>query len=86
MEAGSKKPIQIYLDEHQHRALKALARDSGSSVAALVRDSIERYLETVPVEKDPALRIVALGGAGPRDLAGNHDEYLARIYSEDHRR
>jgi predicted DNA-binding protein len=78
-----KKPIQIYLDDRQHRALKAIARNSGSSIAALVRESIERYLEAIPIAEDPAMRIVALGGGGPRDLARNHNKYLAQIYTEE---
>ncbi len=86
MRATSKVPVQIYMDERQHCALKMIARESGTSVAALVRESIERYLDSLPVEKDPAMRIVALGGKGPRDLAEKHDEYLARIHSEQSRR
>jgi hypothetical protein len=87
MKQTSKKPIQIYVDERQHRALKTIARDSGSTVAALIRESIEKYLESIPVERDPALRIIELAGEeGPRDLAEKHDEYLAQIYSEENRR
>jgi hypothetical protein len=86
MKYTSKKPIQIYLDERQHRALKALAQEGGSTVAALVRESIEKYLDAIPVDKDPALRLVALAGGGPRDLAEKHDSYLAQVYSEENRR
>lgn len=85
MQYMSKKPIQIYLDERQHRALKALARQEGSTIAALVRESVAKYLESVPVDKDPALRLVALGGRGPRNLAEKHDRYLTEIHAKENR-
>lgn len=35
---------QVYLTEAEHRAIKALARRSGRSFAAVMRDAIDAYI------------------------------------------
>ncbi len=74
----TKRPIQIYLEEQQDRALRRIAEDKGISLSELIRRSIDLYLENLPVEDDPALKIVGLGRSGLGDLAAKHDEYLTR--------
>lgn len=79
----TKKPIQIYLDPAQDRALRVLAERRSSSIAFLIRQSVQRYLEEeMPVEEDPALGIVGLGASGLGDLARHHDRYLANWEKE----
>ncbi|MFB0537382.1 MAG: CopG family transcriptional regulator [Anaerolineae bacterium] len=73
----TKRPIQIYLEQGQDRALRALAQKLGLSIAELVRRSIDHYLAELPVEEDPALSIVGLGHSGVGDLAAEHDRYIA---------
>jgi len=78
----TKRPIQIYLEQEQDRALRALAEKLGLSIAELVRRSIDHYLADLPVEEDPALSIVGLGHSGVGDLAAEHDRYIALFQRE----
>jgi hypothetical protein len=78
----TKRPIQIYLEQKQDRALRALAQKLGLSIAELVRRSIDHYLAELPVEEDPALSIVGLGHSGVGDLAAEHDRYIATSQRE----
>lgn len=76
--ALKKKPIQIYLEPDQDKVLEALSKKRGISKAALIRLSLDTYLKNIPLEDDPALRIIALGKSGKGDLAEKHDNYIAR--------
>lgn len=78
MRALKKKPIQIYLEPDQDKVLEALSKKRGISKAALIRLSLDTYLKNIPLEDDPALRIIALGKSGKGDLAEKHDNYIAR--------
>lgn len=78
MRTLTKKPIQVYLDVDQEEALRALAQKLQVSIAELIRQSVDRFLAELPLEDDPAMRIVALGHSGLGDLARNHDEYITR--------
>ena len=83
MGALAKKPIQIYLEPVQDRALRGLARKEGISLAALIRRTIDHYLAELPVEEDPALRVIGLGRSGREDMASKHDDYLAALTREE---
>ncbi|MDO8692359.1 MAG: CopG family transcriptional regulator [Dehalococcoidia bacterium] len=73
----TKRPMQIYLEPAQDRALRILAERRGTSIGALIRQGVQKYLdEEVPPDEDPALGIVALGGSGKGDLSLDHDLYL----------
>jgi len=72
------KPIQIYLKPEQDQALRTLAKRLGVSIAELIRHSVDMYLSSLPVEDDPALRLVALGRSGRHDLAAEHDRFLTQ--------
>ncbi len=76
-----KRPIQIYLDKKQDEVLKYLAEKMGVSKAELIRRSVNDFLrEKIPIDKDPALEIIGLGGKiGISDLSIRHDEYLIKI-------
>src|SRR6058998_1451323 len=55
------KRTQIYLTTAQHRAAMALARARNTSLAALVRDAIDRYLSEgagAQWDGDPALALI----------------------------
>ncbi len=78
---------QIQLEEAQHRALKELAARQRTSVADLIRQAVDRLLETsVAVsEEERRRRAIAAAGrfrSGLGDLAEKHDEYLAEAYGE----
>jgi hypothetical protein len=77
----TKRPIQVYLEEHQDHILRALAESKQISIAELIRRSVDRYLEELPIEDDPALKIIGLG-EGPGDLAEQHDDYIIQFERE----
>ena len=82
MGALAKKPIQIYLEPVQDKALRVLASREGISLAALIRRTIDHYLAELPVEEDPALQVIGLGRSGREDMASKHDDYLASFTRE----
>ncbi len=83
-----KRPFQIYLDEHQHRILRDLARRRRTSVAHLLREGAEHVIErALPPDADPLAELPALAAAGgPRDGAERHDAHLAETTRPRHRR
>ena len=85
----------IQLTEEQMKALKALAKARKTSVAKLVRESVEQYILTAPTElsyeekRKRALEFIkkiesgefkAHDIEGKTDVSVNHDKYLAEIY------
>ena len=74
--ATTGKPLQIHLRPDQDMTLRAVAAREGTSLAELIRRSIDLYLSGLPVGEDPALRLVGLGRSGRSDLAECHDEFL----------
>lgn len=78
------RKVMVLFEPGQYVRLKARAHSRGMSVGSLVREAVEKYVlngdhESLPVEEDPALRIVGLGRSGRGDLARRHDAYLAGI-------
>jgi Arc/MetJ-type ribon-helix-helix transcriptional regulator len=77
---------QIQLTEAQARALRDAAARQGRSMAELVRDGVELVLGTGTVSREERKRrALAASGkfhSGLKDIARNHDRYLA----EDFRR
>jgi len=84
MRTLTKKPIQVYLEFDQDQVLRALAQRLQVSMAELIRRSVDLFLAELPVEDDPAMRIVGLG-SGPPDLARNHDLYLIEFERQSNR-
>ncbi|MBI5179796.1 MAG: CopG family transcriptional regulator [Nitrospirota bacterium] len=78
MNSLKKKPIQIYIEPRQDNILEVISKNRGVSKAAIIRESLEKFLKELPVEKDPALRIIGLGSSGKTDISEKHDKYLAR--------
>lgn len=73
---------QIQLTEEQAAALKSIAAEQGSSVAGLVRESVDAFIKntgavTPEERKRRALSIVGRYSSGIRDLGREHDRYLA---------
>ena len=74
-----KKPVQMYIEPGQDAALAMLAKKRGVSKAELIRESIEKYLTTLPLEEDPAMGLVGLGSSsGKGDVSARHDKYLVK--------
>lgn len=72
----NKRPIQIYLADKQDQALRRLSKEQNATISELVRRAIDLLLAQVPVEADPAFKIIALGSSNVRNLAEDHDSYL----------
>ena len=79
----TKRPIQVYLEERQDRALRRLAAEEGVSLSELIRRSVDLLLAQLPVEQDPAWQIIGLGSSDVNDLGARHDKYLAQEISEE---
>lgn len=73
--------FQVQLTRAQHRHLKQLAESRGASMGSLIRESVDGYLNELPIEDDPAFGIIGLiddGADKPHgSVAIHHDEYLA---------
>ena len=76
MKRLKKIPFQIYLEPEQDKAVSLLSRKSGKSKAHVIRSCISKYINSFPVDQDPALDIMNLGTSGKTDIADKHDEYL----------
>ena len=79
------KPMQIHFRPAQVETARAVASRRGVSFAELVRQALDDFLAETPVEEDPLWNIIGIANAGPRDLAANHDKYLAEAIAEDGR-
>jgi hypothetical protein len=78
--------LQIQLTDEQEAAVRDSATRTGRSVAAVVRDAVERFVRADNREERIG-RVMALAGKyrdkdGATDVATNHDRYLAEIYSQ----
>jgi plasmid stability protein len=76
---------QIQLTEEQSQKLKLLAAQRGTSVAELVRQSVDRYLASTGALDPEERRRRALAAAGRfrsglHDLSTDHDRYLAEDF------
>jgi hypothetical protein len=81
--------MQVQLTSEQAKSLKEVATTRGLSVAALVRESVDRYLEQSrylePTHEELMQRVLALAGkgaSGHSDISERHDDYLAEAYAE----
>lgn len=79
----TRRPIQVYLEERQNQALRRLATEEGVSLSELIRRGVDLLLAELPVEKDPAWKIVGLGSSDVSDLGTRHDEYLVEELSKE---
>lgn len=73
---SKKVPIQIYLDPDQFKMIAHLSKVRNTSKAATIRNCIDKYLASLPLEKDPALNLINLGASGKKDISAKHDDYL----------
>jgi len=77
MKGLKKIPIQIYLEPEQDKLVGLLSEAKGKSKAAIIRSCIAKYIESLPLEYDPALKIMNLGESKEKDIAERHDDYLS---------
>ena len=76
---------QVQLTEEQARTLKVLAVERESSVAELIRQSVDNFIRStagVTMEERRRRAIAAAGQfrSDKTDVLTNHDKYLAEAY------
>jgi hypothetical protein len=90
--AVTERRTQIYLTEDQHEKVTRVARERGMSLAAVVREALDRYVaagggrSAAPWAQDPALAL--LGSLELPPLAGDGDADLVEaidrsVYEQD---
>jgi hypothetical protein len=69
---------QIYLEEGHYQMLRSLARRKGKSLAAILRDIIDFYLQAPAgtAKKDPFHRVIGIGKGDGSAVAENYENYL----------
>jgi len=72
----TKRPIQVYLEVRQERALRWLANRKNTTLSDLIRRGVDLVLSQTPETDDPALAIVGLGNSNVSDLGQNHGIYV----------
>ncbi|MEW5872946.1 MAG: hypothetical protein AB1894_27045 [Chloroflexota bacterium] len=77
------RPIQVYLEERQSRALRSLAKNQKTTLSELIRRGVDLVLSQIPPEEDPAYKIIALGESDFDDLSINHDQHILQILEEE---
>ena len=75
--------MQIQVEEETARFLKRRAAERGVSIAALVREAVDRMIAEpqAGTTRDRALALAGKFRSGTRDLAQRHDDYLAEDFA-----
>jgi len=70
--------LQVQLDDRQVEELRRIAGQHRRSVAAVVRDAVDRYLADADIRTRRERAVAAVGGfrSGLGDLSEHHDRYL----------
>jgi len=76
---------QVQLTEQQASSLRRIAAETGRSVADLVREGVDLYLDATkgpPREELVRRALSAIGkySSGLKDVSVNHDRYLAEDF------
>mgnify|MGYP002713124054 CR=1 FL=1 len=78
---------QIQLEEKQYQTLKEMAAEYNVSMATLIRQSVERFIEQEekPSREELKMRALSIIGIaedvdGATDVSINHDKYLDEAY------
>lgn len=70
---------QIYLQPDLSAALDRLARERGTSRAALIRLAARRFVDQEQEgAEDPILELIGIGRGGPGRVSEEHDQFLVR--------
>jgi hypothetical protein len=74
----AEKRTQVYFPERLYREVRKRAKAESKSVAAVVREAVERHLEEKKVdwENDPFFKAAGFFKSDAGDLSLNHDHYL----------
>jgi hypothetical protein len=74
----AEKRTQVYFPEKLYRDVKRRAKAESKSVAAVVREAVEKHLEEKEIdwENDPFFKAVGFIKSGVTDMSVNLDHYL----------
>jgi hypothetical protein len=76
---------QVQLTPQQAEAVKRVARERGVSMAEIIRQSVDAYVQTgvSPTPSELRKRALSILGIahGPTDLSERHDDYLGEAFS-----
>ena len=81
------RKVQVTLEEEQYEILARIAERDGKKMAAVVRESIERYCldpESKQARQDALKALLSLSAPAPKDYRGWEREYAA-LKTEDKR-
>jgi hypothetical protein len=76
---------QVQLTEEQIEALRSLSTSTGRSIADLVRQGVDSFLNTNSTSRpahqvERALRVAGKFSSGSTDVSTHHDRYLAEAF------
>ena len=71
---------QVQLTDEQAAALRRLAHERGVSLAALIREAVERQIAAADDPWERAARAVGAFSSGKTDVSEEHDRYLADAF------
>lgn len=72
------RPLQVYLDDSEMRALEAWARQRGWTKSHAIRAAIRAL--TRPPEKDAILELAGIFDGLPADLSEQFDRYMNETF------
>ncbi len=74
----AEKRTQVYFPEKLYRDVRKRAKAESKSVAAVIREAVEKHLEEKEVDwdNDPFFKAAGFIKTGVRDLSTNLDHYL----------
>lgn len=72
------KRLQILLDQERYERVSALARSRGVSVAAVIRDAIDRGLGVPADVRSAALDVIL--DAAPAEVPDDPDELVSELH------
>ena len=77
---------QIQLTERQARLLRALASERQTSVAELIRQGVDRFVQSsgadIETRRQRAIAAAGRFHSGCSDISSRHDQYLAEAYDQ----
>jgi hypothetical protein len=82
----NRKATQIYLSDAQHTALQREADRTGSSITAVIRDLVDRYLLAAAPVTDLTDLAGVISTPRPTDIAVDKDRLLYEDLRDDLRR
>jgi len=74
----AEKRTQVYFPDKLYRDVQRRAKSESKSVAAVVREAVQKHLEGKEIdwENDSFFKLAGIAKTGVRDLSVNHDHYL----------